>query len=105
MYKTFYSLSNSPFPKDLRPSDEYRSTHYQGALEGLHYLKTSKGRGLLTGEPGAGKHFALRSFKESLNPALYHVVYFPLSTGGVMDFYRGRLLLFSENKNFYHKKS
>lgn len=89
MYKTFYSLSDTPFPKDLRPSDAYRSTHYQGALEGLHYLKASKGMGLITGEPGAGKTFVLRSFKESLNPALYHVVYFPLSTGGVMDFYRG----------------
>jgi general secretion pathway protein A len=45
--------------------------------------------GLLVGDPGAGKTFTLRSFKESLNPSLFHVVYFPLSTGGVMDFYRG----------------
>src|SRR5690625_5352963 len=43
----------------------------------------------MIGDPGVGKTFTLRSFKDSLNPALYHVIYFPLSTGGVMDFYRG----------------
>lgn len=31
----------------------------------------------------------LRAFSESLNPSLYKVIYFPLSTGTVMDFYRG----------------
>nr|WP_227994948.1 ATP-binding protein [Oceanobacillus sp. CFH 90083] len=45
--------------------------------------------GLLVGEAGAGKKFTLRSFKESFHPSLYHIVYFPFSTGGVMDFYRG----------------
>ncbi len=89
MYKSYYSLSHSPFSKDINPSDAFQSTDYQGALGALNYLQKSKGIGLLIGDPGAGKTFTLRSFKESLNPSLYHVVYFPLSTGGVMDFYRG----------------
>lgn len=89
MYKTFYSLAKAPFPKDSRASEAYRSQSYQEALKGLNYLQKSKGIGLIIGDPGVGKTFTLRSFKESLNPALYHVVYFPLSTGGVMDFYRG----------------
>ncbi len=54
----------------------------------------------MIGEPGAGKTFALRVFKESLNPALYHVVYFPLSTGGVMDFYRGLALGLGEEPKY-----
>lgn len=89
MYKSFYSLAKEPFSKDIRPSDAFLSSDYQGALNALSYLQKSKGIGLLIGDPGAGKTFTLRAFKESLNPSLYHVIYFPLSTGGVMDFYRG----------------
>jgi general secretion pathway protein A len=44
---------------------------------------------LLVGEPGAGKTFALRVFCANLSPALFKVIYLPLSTGTVMDFYRG----------------
>lgn len=56
--------------------------------------------GLLVGEAGSGKTFTLRSFKESLHPSLYHIVYFPLSTGGVMDFYRGLAYGLGEEPKF-----
>lgn len=100
MYKSFYSLAHTPFSKDLRSVDAFQSSDYQGALGALDYLKTSKGMGLLIGDPGSGKTFTLRSFKESLNPALFHVVYFPLSTGGVMDFYRGLIYGLGEEPKF-----
>lgn len=100
MYKSFYSLAQTPFSKDLRPSDAFPSSDYQGAISALKYLQQSKGIGLITGDPGAGKTFTLRSFKESLNPSLYHVVYFPLSTGGVMDFYRGLVYGLGEEPKF-----
>lgn len=100
MYKSFYSLSKEPFSKDIHPTEAYPSEDYQGALGALAYLKQSKGMGTLTGEPGAGKTFALRSFKASLNPSLFHVVYFPLSTGGVMDFYRGLVYGLGEEPRF-----
>lgn len=100
MYKSFYSLSKTPFSKDIRPSEAFPSRDYQGALSALNYLQKSKGIGLLVGEPGTGKTFTLRSFKESLNPSLYHVVYFPLSTGGVMDFYRGLAYGLGEEPKF-----
>ena len=89
MYKTYYSLAKEPFSKEVGTTSAFHSTSYREALNGLEYLQKSKGIGLVIGDPGAGKTFTLRSFKDSLNPALYHVVYFPLSTGGVMDFYRG----------------
>jgi general secretion pathway protein A len=100
MYKFFYALAQAPFSKDIRSSDAFPSTDYQGALSALHYLQKSKGMGLLIGDPGAGKTFTLRSFKESLTPSLYHVVYFPLSTGGVMDFYRGLAYGLGEEPKF-----
>ncbi|MGY3718657.1 ExeA family protein [Sutcliffiella cohnii] len=100
MYKSFYSLSQAPFSKELRSTDAFASTDYQGAIGALDYLKKSKGMGILIGDPGAGKTFTLRTFKESLNPSLYHVVYFPLSTGGVMDFYRGLVYGLGEEPKF-----
>ncbi|GEN85149.1 hypothetical protein SLU01_34610 [Sporosarcina luteola] len=100
MYKAYYSLARAPFSKDLRPSEAFPSTDYEGVQQALSYLQKTRGIGLLVGEPGAGKTFALRSFKETLNTSLYHVVYFPLSTGGVMDFYRGLAYGLGEEPKF-----
>lgn len=67
----------------------YRSQSFTEALARLEYLKGVRGIGVLTGEAGAGKTSALRYFSSALNDSLYKVIYFPLSTGTVMDFYRG----------------
>lgn len=58
------------------------------AISRLEFLKTTKGIGLITGEPGMGKSSLLRYFESTLNPNLYKCVYIPLSTLTVMDFYR-----------------
>lgn len=89
MYKSFYSLTTTPFTKSILPEKAFRSSAFTEALARLDYVKRTKGIGLLLGEPGAGKTFALRTFSASLSPSLYHVMYFPLSTGTVLDFYKG----------------
>ncbi|RLQ12679.1 ATP-binding protein, partial [Geobacillus stearothermophilus] len=99
-YKSFYSLSREPFAKETDPSEAYQGASFQEALRALEYVKRTRGIGLLIGEPGAGKTFALRALKESLKPSWYHVVYFPLSTGGVMDFYRGLALGLGEEPTY-----
>lgn len=96
MYKVFYSLSKSPFTKELKETDSYASTPFTEASAALEFLKKTRGMGLLTGEPGAGKTFVLRVFAESLNSSLYKVMYFPLSTGTVLDFYRGLAISLGE---------
>ena len=44
---------------------------------------------MIIGESGSGKTSALRAMANSTNSSLFKVIYFPLSTGSVMDFYRG----------------
>jgi general secretion pathway protein A len=100
VYLSFYSLARTPFGKEIKPGASFLSLAYQETMARLDYLKKTRGMGLIVGEPGAGKTFALRSFAESLNPALFKVVYFPLSTGTVMDFYRGLALGLGEAPSF-----
>jgi general secretion pathway protein A len=100
MYRAFYSLANTPFAKEIKTSDSFPSAAFAETTARLEYLKKTRGIGLLVGEPGAGKTFALRAFAESLNPSLYKVIYFPLSTGTVMDFYRGLAVGLGEEPKF-----
>lgn len=100
MYQAFYSLANTPFAKEVKTPDSYRSTAFLETVARLEYLKKTRGMGLVVGEPGTGKTFALRAFAESLNPSLYKVIYFPLSTGTVMDFYRGLAKCLGEEPGF-----
>lgn len=100
MYKAFYSLSATPFAKDLKTSNSFVSTSFAEVSARLDYLKKVRGMGLLVGEPGAGKTFSLRNFAEALNPSLYKVIYFPLSTGTVMDFFRGLAIGLGEEPKF-----
>lgn len=98
MYQAFYSFTTTPFSKESNTS--FASRNFKEAKARLDYLKKTRGMGLLTGEPGAGKTFALRTFSLELNPSLFKVIYFPLSTGGVMDFYRGLALGLGEEPRF-----
>ncbi|MCW3491712.1 ExeA family protein [Dethiobacter alkaliphilus] len=89
MYQSFYSLSGTPFSKEIQTKQFFASEAFSEADGRLEYLKKTRGIGMVTGEPGAGKTFILRSFTERLSSDLFKVIYFPLSTGTVMDFYRG----------------
>lgn len=98
MYKAFYSLSASPFSKENGAT--FTSKSFSEASARLNYLCKTRGIGLLVGEPGAGKTYALKTFSEQLNPSLYRTIYYPLSTGTVMDFYRGLVLGLNEEPAF-----
>jgi type II secretory pathway predicted ATPase ExeA len=92
MFKSFYSLSRRPFDKEIRAKDMFMSSSHQELLARLNYLKDNRGIGMVTGDAGSGKTSSLRAFTAALNPSLYRVVYFPLATVTVQDFYRGLAL-------------
>jgi general secretion pathway protein A len=98
MYQAFYSLAKAPFSKEN--SSFFASRGFSEATARLEYLKKGRGMGLLVGEPGAGKTFVLKVFADKLNPALYKPIYYPLSTGTVMDFYRGLVKGLGEEPRF-----
>ena len=99
MFKSFYSLSRNPFLKEIDTNDLFPSDNFKEVKARLDYLKKIRGIGVLVGEPGSGKTTSLRSFAHSLNPSLFKVIYF-LSTGTVMDFYRGLASGLGEQPSF-----
>lgn len=88
MYTAFYGMEFNPFSKDIDTKHTFESNDFKQATARLNYLKDVKGFALFTGLPGTGKSLTLKNFSSSLNPNLYRVMYIPLSTLTVMDFYR-----------------
>lgn len=84
---SYYGMEYDPFIKNTEDviidTSESREVRYR-----LEYLKETKGFGLLTGQAGRGKTTTVRAWASTLNSSLYKVVYIPLSTITVQEFYR-----------------
>lgn len=86
-YTSRYGLEINPFLR--RANDTLVETRqYKEVSSRLNYLHQIKGFGLLTGSPGIGKTTAIRNWISTLNPSSNKVIYIPLSTLTVMEFYR-----------------
>lgn len=100
-YTSRYGLEFNPFIKNTKDilieTDEYKELVFR-----LNYLLQIKGFGLVTGNPGLGKTTSIRKWCETLNKAAYKVIYIPLSTLTVLEFYRQ--LASSLGIEPYHKK-
>jgi len=92
MFKAFYGLTFNPFDKNIDTKHSFQSSDFKESMGRLEYLKDIKGFGLFTGSSGTGKTYLLRYFTESLNPNLFKVIYLPITTLTVMDFYRALAL-------------
>lgn len=82
-----YGLEFNPFIKNSKDimieTEEYNELAFR-----LDYLLQIKGFGLVTGEPGLGKTTSIRKWTSGLNKVAYKIIYIPLSTLTVMEFYR-----------------
>ncbi len=88
MYKAFYGLKDTPFPKDIDVKNLFIYDSLQELQSRLDYMKKYRGFMLITGDPGTGKTIALRYFVEQLNPDYFMPIYIPLSTVAINDFYK-----------------
>ncbi len=87
MFKAFYGMDFNPFTNEIDAKFSFSSNDFVQASARLDILRQHKGIGLITGEPGCGKSFALRCFVASLNKSLFKVVYIPITTLTVKEFY------------------
>jgi len=87
-YLQFYGLTFNPFDKSIPAEHVFESSDYQQFASRMEYFKSVRGFALIYGEPGSGKTTSLRVFTARLNPQLFRVIYLPLASVTVLDFYR-----------------
>lgn len=87
-YEKYWGMEFNPFKKNFDDKNVFKSNDYNQILARLEHLKHTKGIGLFTGNSGLGKTFALKQFANTLNKNMYKLVYIPLSTVTVLEFYK-----------------
>ncbi len=88
MINAYWGMEYNPFSKYTPLNKAFESVDFTQSTFRLEHLKKIKGIGLFTGSSGCGKTFVMKNFASKLNPSMYKVVYLPLSTVTVMEFYR-----------------
>jgi len=88
MFEQFFGFKNTPFSKSILPSDMFIFASFKELHNRFDYIKNYRGIMILTGESGTGKTSAVRFFIHSLPSQSFFPIYLPLSTVGVVDFYR-----------------
>src|SRR6266702_7488889 len=88
MVETFFGFKKTPFGDSPDPKQLFSSQSWNQAKARLQFLADRHGAGLLTGEVGAGKSTAARSFTAALNPNLYKVLYLHWTPGSTLDLLR-----------------
>lgn len=88
MCRAFYGLKYDPFDKGFEISRLYVSGDFKDFSLRTEYFRRVKGFALALGQPDCGKTTIARAFVSRLNPQLYRIVYLPLASLTVVDFYR-----------------
>jgi type II secretory pathway predicted ATPase ExeA len=86
--KSHFGLTFNPFDKGIEAKHLYDSQDFRQFASRMEYFKESRGFAVIYGEPGVGKTTSIRAFVSKLNPLTHRVIYLPLSSLTVMDFYR-----------------
>ena len=107
MYRAYWNMEYNPFEKEIDINKLFRTKDFNEAQTRLEFLQQTKGIGLFTGNPGSGKTYAIKYFLDHLNNGLHKVIYLPLTTVSVMDFYKalaislGLETCYSKTKMFF----
>lgn len=88
MYLSYYGLEFNPFDKTIETKNTFETEDFKILKNRLNYIKENKTMALITGNPGMGKTFAIRSFLNELNKNLYKVIYLCMSTITTFEFYK-----------------
>ena len=88
MWETFFGFKKTPFPDCPDAKQLFASQAWNQVKARLQFLVDHHATGLLTGEVGAGKSTAARTFSRSLNPSLYKILYLHWTSGSCVDLLR-----------------
>jgi len=89
MYLAHFGFTHYPFDRALQPDELFASSAAREASARLNHLVELRGIGLITGEVGSGKTTVCRQLATVLHPGLFRLLYVSLSTGNVLDMYKG----------------
>ncbi len=87
-FRAFYGMTYNPFDKEIPAEKTYESGDCRQFFSRMEYFKEARGFALAYGEPGSGKTTGIRVFTARLNPQLFRVIYLPLASATVNEFYR-----------------
>ncbi len=88
MVETFFGFKKPPFGDSPDAKQLFASQSWTQVKARLQFLVDHHGAGLLTGEVGAGKSTAARTFTAGLNPNLYKILYLHWTCGSALDLLR-----------------
>ena len=88
MVEAFFGFKKTPFSDNPDAKQLFASQAWNQVKARLQFLVDHHGAGLLTGEVGAGKSTAARTFSASLNPNLYKILYLHWTSGSALDLLR-----------------
>jgi general secretion pathway protein A len=88
MFEAFFGFKKSPFSDSPDAKQLFASQAATQVKARLQFLVDHRGTGLLTGEVGAGKSTAVRTFIAGLNPSLFKVIYLHWNSGSALDLLR-----------------
>ena len=88
MVEAFFGFKKTPFSDSPDTKQLFASQAWLQVKARLQFLVDHHGTGLLTGEVGAGKSTAARTFTAGLNPNLYKILYLHWTSGSALDLLR-----------------
>jgi type II secretory pathway predicted ATPase ExeA len=88
MFEAFFGFKKTPFSDSPDSKQLFASQATNQIKARLQFLVDHHGAGLLTGEVGAGKSTAARTFIAGLNPNLFKILYLHWTSGSALDLLR-----------------
>ena len=88
MYRAYWKMEYNPFSKEIDVNKLFKTKDFNEAQTRLEFLHNTRGIGLFTGNPGSGKTYSVKYFMDHLNTGLYKIIYLPLTSVSVLDFYQ-----------------
>lgn len=105
MFESFYGLNRTPFSRDIPTEALYMSIMLEETLGRLEYAADRQLFAVITGDCGTGKTTTIRRFTETLDPAVFKILYLSDSKLTPRHFYKGLLEQLGCEAKFYRGDS